>query len=400
MRPVLWIVTPAVILAGAVAWHLGLLMPGPDAPKAKADVPPIPVVADTVRLQDVPIYALGIGTVQASNTIVVKVRVDGELQKVAFTEGQDVKAGDLLAQIDPRPFTAALNQARAAKAKDEALLANAKMDYERYKTLVAKQAASQQQLDTLSALVAQYQAAVEGDQAAIDNAQVQLDYATIRAPISGRTGVRLVDQGNIVHASDTGGLVVITQVKPVAVLFALPQDRLEDVREAMARGPVEVIALKRDGTTQMGQGQIQLIDNQISSDTGTLRLKALFPNDDLKLWPGAFVNVKVLVDTRHAVATVPAQAIQRSPDGFYVYRVKADDTVEQRPVKVGGSRDGVSFLESGLTAGDRVVVDGQYKLTPGARVSVRQAPPGTPGTGTGGTPGGGTLTSASAESPA
>ncbi|MFG1286030.1 efflux RND transporter periplasmic adaptor subunit [Xanthobacter versatilis] len=400
MRPVLWIVTPAVILAGAVTWHFGLLTPGPDAPKAKAVAPPIPVVADTVRLQDVPIYALGIGTVQASNTIVVKVRVDGELQKVAFTEGQDVKAGDLLAQIDPRPFTAALNQARAAKAKDEALLANAKMDYERYKTLVPKQAASQQQLDTQSALVAQYQAAVEGDQAAIDNAQVQLDYATIRAPISGRTGVRLVDQGNIVHASDTGGLVVITQVKPVAVLFALPQDRLEDVREAMARGPVEVIALKRDGTTRMGQGQIQLIDNQISSDTGTLRLKALFPNDDLKLWPGAFVNVKVLVDTRRAVATVPAQAIQRSPDGFYVYRVKADGTVEQRPVKVGGSRDGISFLEAGLTAGDRVVVDGQYKLTPGARVSVRQAPAGTPGTGTDGAPAGGTLTSASAVSPA
>lgn len=374
MRPFPWIISSVVLVAGALVWHYGLPVAASDAPKAKAPPPPIPVVAATVKVEDVPVFGEGIGTVQASNTITVKVRVDGELTKVVFAEGQDVKAGDVLAQIDQRPFAAALAQARAAKAKDEALLANAKADMERYKVLVPKQAASQQQLDTQSALVAQYQAQLEGDQAAIDTAQIQLDYTTVRAPISGRTGVRLVDEGNIVRANDAGGLVVITQLKPVAVVFTLPQDRLDEVQAAMARGPVHVLAFRRDGVTKVGEGVATLIDNQISSDTGTLRIKALFPNTDLKLWPGAFVNVKVLLDTRRDVVTVPAQAVQRGPDGFYVYLLKGEDTVEKRAVTLGGTSAGVASIEAGLAGGDRVVVDGQYKLTPGARVAVRPQP--------------------------
>ncbi len=377
MRVFPFVILSIVVVAGALAWQQGLIGAAAQAPKPKAPPPPIPVIATAVKTEDVPVYGEGIGTVQASNTITVKVRVDGELTKVVFKEGQEVKAGDILAQIDQRPFAAALAQAKAARAKDEALLANAKADYDRYKVLVPKQAASQQQLDTQSALVAQYQAQIAGDEAAIDTAQIQLDYTTIRAPISGRTGVRLVDEGNIVHANDEGGLVVITQLKPVAVVFTLPQDRLDDMQAALARGPVSALAFRRDGVTKVGEGTVALIDNQISSDTGTLRIKAVFPNDDLKLWPGAFVNVKVLLDTHHDVVTIPAQAIQRGPDGFYVYVVKPDATVEKRAVTTSGISAGIASIATGIAAGDQVVIDGQYKLIPGARVTVRP-PPATP----------------------
>lgn len=378
MRVFPFVISSIVVVAGALAWQQGLIGAAAQAPKPKAPPPPIPVIATAVKTEDVPVYGEGIGTVQASNTITVKVRVDGELTKVVFKEGQEVKAGDILAQIDQRPFAAALAQAKAARAKDEALLANAKADYDRYKVLVPKQAASQQQLDTQSALVAQYQAQIAGDEAAIDTAQIQLDYTTIRAPISGRTGVRLVDEGNIVHANDGGGLVVITQLKPVAVAFTLPQDRLDDMQAALARGPVSAFAFRRDGVTKVGEGTVALIDNQISSDTGTLRIKAVFPNDDLKLWPGAFVNVKVLLDTHHDVVTIPAQAIQRGPDGFYVYVVKPDATVEKRAVTTSGISAGIASIATGLAAGDQVVIDGQYKLIPGARVTVRPPPASTP----------------------
>ncbi len=372
MRRVIWVVA-AIILAGAgLAWRYG---GGTPAPVARAAAAPIPVVATETRAQDVPLFATGIGAVQAYNTVTVKVRVDGELQKVSFTEGQDVKAGDVLAQIDPRPYAASLAQAQAAKAKDMAQLSNAKMDLERYKTLVAKNAASQQTLDTQTAQVAQYEAAVQGDQAAIDSAQVQLGYATITAPIAGRTGVRLVDQGNIVRATDSTGVVVITQVKPISVIFALPQDRLDDVVAAMARGPVQVLAYKRDGITQLGTGQVELIDNQIDTNTGTLRIKATFPNADLKLWPGAFVNVKVHTDTLTNAVTVPAQVVQRGADGLFVYVIKPDDTVEKRAITLGPTMAGTSVVASGLKLGERVVVDGQLKLTPGAKVAVTASPP-------------------------
>ncbi len=374
MRRAVWIVAALVVVGGGLAWRFGFAAPAPEVRQARAPAP-IPVVAGTAQTQDVPVYVTGIGAVQAYNTVTVKVRVDGELQKVSFTEGQDVKAGDLLAQIDPRPYAASLAQAQATKAKDMAQLTNAKIDQERYKTLVAKNAASQQTLDTQNAQVAQYEAAVQGDQAAIDNAQVQLGYTTITAPIAGRTGVRQVDQGNIVRTTDTTGLVVITQLKPISVIFAMPQDRLDELVAAMHRGPVEVLAFKRDGTTQLGTGKVELIDNQIDSNTGTLRVKATFANDDLKLWPGAFVNVQVQVRMLTAAVTVPAQVVQRGADGLFVYVIKPDNTVEKRTITLGPTKAGMSVVASGLTAGEQVVVDGQLKLTPGARISVTGAAP-------------------------
>ncbi|GGF61054.1 hypothetical protein GCM10007301_21050 [Azorhizobium oxalatiphilum] len=370
MRRVLWVVAAVVAIAGGVMWRVGVSAQEQPAPSAKPQAPAIPVVAEPAKAQDMPVYASGIGAVQAYNSVTVKVRVDGELHEVLFKEGQEVKQGEVIAQIDPRTYKAALAQAEATKAKDEALLANARLDLARYQTLVDKNAASQQSLDTQKALVAQYQAAVQGDQAAIDNAQVQLGFTTIKAPISGRTGVRLVDEGNIVRTTDTTGLVVITQLKPISVIFALPQERLDEVRDAMARGPVAVEAFRRDGTTLLGEGQVALIDNQISADTGTLRIKATFPNDGLKLWPGAFVNVKVRVNTIHDAVTVPSQVVQRGPDGLYLYVVTTGNTVEKRTVTVASALGPTTVITSGLKAGERVVVDGQLRLTPGARVNV------------------------------
>ncbi|MFG1462400.1 efflux RND transporter periplasmic adaptor subunit [Xanthobacter sp. DSM 24535] len=373
MPRLVWVVTPAVVVAGAFAWHFGVASPAPNA-NAKKAPPSIPVVAAPTREESFPVYATGLGTVQAFNSVTVKVRVDGELDKVTFSEGQDVKAGDVLAQIDPRPLQATLAQAQAAKAKDQALLANAKLDQDRFKQLVSKNAISQQQLDTQNALVAQYDAAIQGDDAAIDSAKVQLGYTTVKAPISGRTGVRLLDEGNIVHATDTSGLVVITQLRPISVMVSLPQDRFDDVVAAMAHGPVSVLAFRRDGVTLLGTGTVTLIDNQIDQATGTIRIKTTFPNEDLKLWPGAFVNAQVLVDTRKDAILVPNQVVQRGPDGFYVYVVRDDETVEKRVVTLGPSRAGQMVVETGLSANERVVVDGQYKLIPGAHVTVTMPP--------------------------
>ncbi|MEP9379183.1 efflux RND transporter periplasmic adaptor subunit [Aquabacter sp. CN5-332] len=376
MRRLFWVLILALGVAGGLAWHFDMLAPyglpagTAEAKPAKRGAAAIPVVTAQAQTEDVPIYATGIGAVKAFNTVTVTARVDGELQKVSFTEGQDVKEGDVLAQIDPRPYQAALAQAQAAKAKDQALLANAKADLERFKTLVAKNAASQQSLDTQTALVAQYEAAVQGDQATIDNAQVQLGYTTIRAPISGRTGVRLTDEGNIIRATDTGGIVVITQLKPISVVFALPQDRFDATMAAMKRGAVVARAFKPDGVTLLGEGKVALIDNQISSDTGTIKLKATFPNTDLKLWPGAFVNVKVLEDTLKNVVTVPSQAVQRGPDGMYVYVIGSDNVAQKKAVTLGPVDPDRSVVTAGLSAGEQVVVDGQYKLTPGAHVSI------------------------------
>lgn len=362
-----FILTALFLGASSGAFYLWRETPAKSSqPSANAPAA-IPVVSDTARQADVPIVLSTIGTVQAFNTVTVRARVDGQLEKVALTEGQDVKAGDVLAQIDPRPFQAALEQAQAAKARDEAQLANAKRDLQRFTDL--KEFASRQSVDTQNALVAQLGAALQGDQAAIDNAQVQLGYTKITAPLSGRTGARLVDQGNMVRASEGTGLLVITQLQPISVIFTLPQDVLDQVSAAMARGHVPVEAYKRDDSTKLATGTLALIDNQIDVTTGTMRLKATFPNQDRKLWPGQFVNIRVQVDMRPKAVTVPAQVMQRGAKGMFAYVIKPDLVVEPRPITVGQTREGTAIIESGLTAGETVVLDGQYKLKPGAKVS-------------------------------
>jgi multidrug efflux system membrane fusion protein len=365
------LIAGAVALSGlgVAAWHFI------DQP-AKAQMPPappaIPVQAATAGLADVPIQETGLGSVQAFNTVTVKVRVDGELQKVDFTEGQMVKAGDPLAQIDPRPFQAQLDQAIAKKAQDQAQLGNAQLNLSRDESLVTRQYATQQTVDNEKALVAQLGATIEGDNAAIESARVQLGYTTITAPIGGRTGIRLVDQGNIVHATDPGGIVVVTQLQPISVIFTLPEDDLSAIADAQAEGPVAVTALDRNDKDQLDQGTLALVDNEIDQTTGTLRLKATFPNPHNRLWPGEFVSMRLLLRTDRNVLTVPSGAIQRGASGLYVYRIAPDNTVETQPVEVGPFGIDVAVVTAGLHPGDRVVTAGQYRLQPGARISLAQ----------------------------
>jgi membrane fusion protein, multidrug efflux system len=331
---------------------------------------PVLVRAAVVQRQDVPIFLSGIGTVHAFNIVTVKSRVDGHLDRVEFVEGQDVAEGDALAQIDPRPFQSQLAQARAAKARNEALLANARLDLERTSALATRAYVSRQALDTQRTLVLQLEAAIQGDQAAIDNATTQLGYTTIASPITGRTGMRLVDRGNIIRTTDSNGLVVITQLQPISVIFALPQDVLGVIAEEMSTGPLKVLAYNRDGTVRFGEGVLALIDNQVDAATGTLRLKATFDNRDNALWPGQFVHARLLLRVRKGVATVPAQVVQRGPNGAFAYVIKSDQSVEQRPITIGYSRDGVTIVEDGLSFDERVVLDGQYKLRAGTRIQV------------------------------
>jgi multidrug efflux system membrane fusion protein len=341
------------------------------AKKQAAVIPPVPVIAGAVAMKDVPIYLDGLGTVQALNTVTVHTRVDGQLVKVAFTEGQDVKEGDLLAQIDPAPFQAALGQAVAKKGQDVAQLANANLDLTRDADMFAKKVISSQQLDTQKALVAQLAATVKADQAGIDSAQVQLDYTNIVSPIAGRTGIRLVDQGNIVHAADTGGLVVITQLRPISLLFTLPEQNLADIHKRTAAGEeMTVLAVDRDNQTVIDEGTLSVINNQIDTTTGTIQLKATFPNKNLQLWPGQFVNARLHLTTRKSGLVVPASVIQRGPNGPYAFVIKADQTVEIRPVKTTKADANDVLIESGLKVGEKVVVDGQYKLQDGSAVKI------------------------------
>lgn len=376
-RTAIWL-TAISFAAAAVAGSFAVLHPhdGPagSASAAGAPAPPLPVTAGTVTTKEFPIYRVGLGTVQAYNTVTIKARVDGEVQNIAFNEGQDVRQGALLAQIDPRPYQALLEQARADKARDEAQLANAKLDLNRYSALAVKEYATHQSVDTQTALVAQYQAATQHDQAAIDNAQVQLGYTTITSPLTGRTGIRLVDQGNIVHASDAGGLVVITQLKPIAVVFTLPQQYLPEIVDAMQRGPAVVDAYDQDNLVRLGAGHLQLIDNQIDQGTGSVRLKAIFPNDDGKLWPGEFVNARLRLDVRRGVV-VPESVVQSGPNGTYAFVIRPESSVEVRPLSVAATQQGEALIAKGLSAGERVVVDGQYRLRPGARVVISASKP-------------------------
>jgi len=333
--------------------------------------PPAPVVLGSVAQKDVPIYLDGIGTVQAFSTVTVRARVDGALVKVAFNEGVDVKSNDVLAQIDPAPFNASLGQAAGKKAQDEAQLANAELDLKRETALVQAKIDSQQVLDTQQALVNQLAATVQADAAAVTSAKVQLDYTTIRSPISGRTGLRLVDEGNIVHASDANGLVVITQLQPICIVFTLPEQALNDIHAQFGGANLEVLAMGRDNSTLLDRGQLTVIDNQIDPATGTIRLKATFPNPGLRLWPGQFVNVRLLLTVKKNGLVVPASVVQRGPNGAYAFIVQGEGTnmsVQQQPITVARIEDGQALIEEGLQAGQRVVVDGQFKLQNGSKV--------------------------------
>jgi membrane fusion protein, multidrug efflux system len=352
-----------------------------DSPQKSGARAPAPASPQVIRVEmaaaarrDVPIFLEGLGTVQAYYTVTITPRVDGELFSLGFTEGQMVKPGDVLARIDPRPYQAALDQAVATKGKDAALLENARRDLARYISLAPEEFTSEQTLETQRSLVAQLEAQLVGDQAAIDNAKTQLSYTTIRSPIYGRTGIRLTDPGNIVHAATATGIVVVTQVQPISVIFTLPADSLATVREAMASGPLPVTAISRDGKKPLGSGTVELIDNQIDQTTGTMRLKAKFENKDSTLWPGDFVNARVLVLTRHDALTIPSTAVQRGPNGVFAYVVTAADTVEMRRLQVGEESGALTIVQKGLQQGERVTTSNQYRLQPGTHVRAMDPP--------------------------
>jgi membrane fusion protein, multidrug efflux system len=341
--------------------------------------PAVPVTPGTVATEDVPVFLHGIGTAQAYNMVAIKSRVDGQIVKIDFKEGQDVKQGDPLLQIDPRPYAASLAQAEAMKQKDEAQLAGAQTDLERYAQLVPSGHQTRQSYDQQKALVAQLQASIKGDEAQIETAKLNLGYTDIRSPIDGRLGARLVDKGNLVRATDNTVLVTISEVKPIFVSFTLPQETLDDIRQNHQRAPLAVRAYSGDGKIQLAEGKLTMIDNAIDQSTGTIRLKARFDNEDERLWPGEFVNVRVILSTRRGAATVPAQTVQAGPNGQYVYIIKPDETVERRPVEVASIQDGIAVVIKGLSAGERVVVDGQYRLTNGSRVKLLGQQPGASG---------------------
>ena len=334
---------------------------------------PIPVLATAARAADVPVYLDGVGTAKALNTVTVRSQVDGKIINISFTEGQDVPAGYVLAKIDPVTYQAAFDQTVAKKAQDESQLANARLDLDRYTRLAATNAVNKQQLDTQRALVSQLEAQVKLDQAAIDNARAILSYTDIVAPIAGRTGIRLIDVGNLVRGAEATGIVILTQLRPISVFFSLPQQNLPDLTKGMAEGQLPVDALTADGKSALDKGKVTVIDNQVDQTTGTVKLRAEFPNNDLQLWPGQFVNVRVLIDTLRQVVVVPTAAIQRGPNGPFVYVLKEGDAVTVRRVTLRQQNDVQAVVATGLQAGERVVTTGFARLTEGTVVAVSSA---------------------------
>jgi len=367
-----------VVLAvgGAGVWYA---LQGPEpvrADRAPAR-PAVQVSVASVTRRDMPIYLSGLGTAQAEYTVGIHSQVDGKLLEVKFTEGQHVKKGDVLVKIDPRLYQAALDQANAKKAQDEAGLVAAQKDLQRFKTLALKSFETQQNVDQQQAKVDQAKASIAADDAAIETAQTQLDYTTITAPTDGRIGVRLVDPGNLVRASDQGSIATLTRTQPLAVIFTLPARTLDDVRDALARGPVEVTAFDQDNRRALGTGRLLLIDNQIDQTTATIRLKAMFANADEKLWPGEFVNARLLVETRAGALVVPSTAVQRGPDGLFTWVVGDDNVAQPRKIEVGPATGDLTIVTSGVSAGERVVTDGQYKLQKDSPVTITNAVPAT-----------------------
>ncbi|MBV9566861.1 MAG: efflux RND transporter periplasmic adaptor subunit [Hyphomicrobiales bacterium] len=373
------VITLVVLLAvcGFIGWRYVSTKAADAAvdPKsaAQSGPPPIPVTFSRVQLADFPVYLNGLGTVQAYNTVAVRSRVDGEITKIAFKEGQIVKEGDLLVQIDPRPFQAALDQAVAKKAQDEASLKNAQLDLKRFSDLARQDFASRQQVDTQQAQVDQFTAQIKGDQAAIDNAKTQFGYTTINAPLSGRIGFRLVDQGNIVHASDTNGMLSIVQLQPISVVFTAPEEAVPQINKALATGPVPMTALSSDGSRALSEGKLELIDNTVDQASGTIRMKATFENKDNVLWPGLSVSTRLLVETLKQVAVVPNDAVERGPNGLYAFIINDASKVETRDIKVSQEGADRSVVAQGLSPGERVVVGGQYRLQEGSAVEPHEA---------------------------
>jgi multidrug efflux system membrane fusion protein len=372
IRWVLLLSTAAVL--GYFGWQRYY---GSDATKAEnkaaqaSRVPAVPVTIASVVKADFPVYLLGLGAVQGFNTVLVRTRVDGQIDKIAFKEGQIVKEGDLLAQIDPRPFQAALDQAKAKKEQDEANIANANLDLQRFTKL--GEFATRQQTDTQRSMVQQLTAQIAADEAAIANAQTQLDYTTVKSPISGVVGLRQVDQGNIVNASTQTGIVTIAQIEPIAVIFTAPEDQLPDINEAQSKEPLKTIALTSDGKKVLSEGELSVVNNQVDTTSGTVRLKAVFENKNHSLWPGQSVSTRLLLRTLKDATVVPDDAVQRGNEGLYAFVVNADNKAELRKLKVSRSIDGRSVVEQGLSPGERVIVAGQYKVQPGTTVATTVA---------------------------
>jgi multidrug efflux system membrane fusion protein len=369
----------AILVAIAVCGYLGWRAydsAAANAANAQGAAPPapIPVTVAPVGKADFPVYLYGLGVVEPYDTVTVSSRVDGEITKIGFKQGQIVKAGDILAQIDPRPYQAALDQAVAKKAQDEATLKNAQHDLQRYTTLEKEDSASRQQLDTQQATVDQLTAQIKGDQASIDNAQTQLSYTTIRAPLAGKTSFRLIDPGNIVHASASTGIVTIVKLQPISVVFTAPEDDVPALNNALAAGTVPVDALSSDGLTLLSHGHLALVNNSVDQASGDIRMKATFANTDNVLWPGLSVSTRLLLDTLHGVVVVPVDAVQRGPTGLYAYVVGKDDKVEMHDIKVSQEGEKMSVVTQGLSPGENVVTEGQYRLRQGALVQPTVAP--------------------------
>ena len=374
----LWAALAVVLLAAGGGWYwFGRADAGPKEQAGQRPQPArgVPVEVADARQADVPVYLNGLGNVQAFNTVTVRSRVDGELIRIAFQEGQVVHEGDVIAQIDPRPYQAALDQARAKKQQSEATLASGRGDLERTRQLAGRGFAPQQQLEQQTATVGSTTAQIAMDQAAIETAEIQLGYTTIRAPITGRTGVRLVDQGNIVRASDQTGIVEIAQTDPISVLFTAPEQQLPEIARAMREGPVKVLAMSTDGREILAEGTLSLINNEVDPASGTVRLKATFENKGDRLWPGLSVNTRLLVRTLRAVVAVPEDAIQRGPNELFVFVAKEDGTAEERNVRVGPFTEGLAVIEQGLRPGERVVTLGQSRLQAGTRLEIATPAP-------------------------
>lgn len=359
------------VCGAAAFWYVrdDKAAPAPAAPEA------VPAEVAVASREDVPIYLFGLGTVEAFNTVTVRTQIDGELQKVLFTEGQTVKKGDLLAVIDPRPSQAVLDEARAKVVQDEANLKNAQLILERDVQLTAKQFTTVEQTDDQRTTVQELQGQLAEDQAAVRDAETQLSYTQLTSPIDGRTGIRAVDEGNIVHTTDANGIVVVTQIEPISAISTLSQDDLPAVRAALKAGPVPVTAFTTDGATNLGDGTLSLIDNEIDQAAGTIRLKSTFPNKEQLLWPGQAVQIRILQQVARGATTIPSSALQRGADGFFVYVVDAGDVVRARPVVPGQIAGGRAIIERGLSAGERVVTAGQYRLDDGVRIAPQETAP-------------------------